>query len=310
MNSYTLNHLKKSLSDHSATFLATLFSMSVVLSCLSLILLARQNLVMMADRWNQDSEITAYLMDGLSEKEKRELKKAIESLEGVETATYVSKSEAAKRFLKRMGHLSPDFLQSENPDDNPLPATFDVKIRADLPLGDRTGIIQKVAEKVTTYTGVAEVSFGQGWIDGWSRFLSKFNYVTLGAIAFVLLLGLLIIGNATRVSMERRTEEIEILELVGATSSWIRAPFLMEGALLGLLSASLSLVLSNFLNRALLGYFSNTGWLWLSESGVDLSWSSVIVILLLGLGFGLLGSFLCVRKINTGWQIEEFNEYR
>lgn len=310
MNSYTLNHLKKSLSDHSATFLATLFSMSVVLSCLSFILLARQNLVVMADRWGQDSEVTAYLIDGLSKKEREELKKTIESLSGVERATYISKSEAAKRFLKRMGHLSPDFLQSENPNDNPLPATFDVKIKADLSLDDRAGAIQKVAEKIANYTGVAEVSFGQGWIEGWSRFLQKFNLVTLGAIGFVLLLGLLIIGNATRVSMERRAEEIEILELVGATSSWIRGPFLIEGALLGLVSASLSLVLSNFLNRAMLGYFSNTGWLWVSESGVDLSWGSMLTILLLGLGFGLLGSFLCVRKINTGWQIEEFNEYR
>lgn len=309
MNLYTLNHLKKSVSDHSATFLATLFSMSVVLSCLSLILLARQNLVAMAERWGQDSEITAYLNDGLSDQEREKLQRSIQSIQGVDKAVYISKSESAKRFLKRMGHLSPDFIQSENPDDNPLPATFDVKVTADLALGDRAGVVEDIAEQITTYAGVTEVSFGQGWIDGWSRFLQKFNIITLAAIAFVLLLGLLIIGNATRVSMERRTEEIEVLELVGATSSWIRAPFLIEGALLGVLSAILSLGISNVLSKVVFGYFSNSGWMWISESGLDISLSSVMVILLLGIGFGLLGSFLCVRKINTGWLAGEPDEY-
>ncbi|NCN95526.1 MAG: FtsX-like permease family protein [Bdellovibrionales bacterium] len=299
MNSYTLNHLKKSISEHSATFLATLFSMSVVLSCLSLLLLARQNLISMAEKWGQDSEITAYIDDDLDQKSQLNLKEKIESLEGVEAASYVSKSEAAKKFLARMGHLSPNFLQSDKADENPLPATFDIKMRADISLGDRLGVLKATSEKISSYVGVTEVTFGQGWMETWGKFIQKFNFATLASIGFVLVLGLLIIGNATRVSMERRLEEIEVLELVGATRAWIRKPFLIEGALLGLASAVLSLFISSFLNRAVLGYFSDAGWIWMSDSSLELSWLSALVILLTGLFFGLLGSYFCVRKINS-----------
>ncbi len=305
--SYILDHLKKTVTDHSATLLASLFSMSVVLSILSLILLARQNLVLMAERWGQDSEITAYLEEGLSIQEREKLLKEIQSFDEIESVVYISKAESAQRFLKRMGHLSLDFLQSENPNDNPLPATLDIRIKSDLSLENRAGILANIAEQISTSAGVSEVSFGQGWVESWSRFLGKFNLATIFSMGFVALLGLLIVGNATRVSMERRIEEIEVLELVGATSSWIRRPFLIEGALLGILSAVFSLLISNFINQAVLGYFSDTGLLWISDSSLDLSTSSATMILLLGFSFGLLGSYLCVRKINRS---EEFDAVR
>ncbi|HAG91340.1 MAG TPA: hypothetical protein DCL41_05685 [Bdellovibrionales bacterium] len=297
MNNYVLNHLKKTITDHSATFLATLFSMSVVLSCLSLILLARQNLVRLAETWGQDSEITAYLEDGLPSKEQKELEQKIQAMDHVKQVQFVSKTDAAKKFLERMGHLSPDFLQSDKPEENPLPATFDIKISADISLTERIDILKQLATQISEYSGVSDVTFGQGWIESWGRFLQKFNLATLFAVGVVLVIGLLIIGNATRVSMERRLEEVEVLELVGATRRWIQRPFLIEGALLGLGSALFSLILSMFLNKAVLGYFSSAGWMWIENSRIELSMSSAIVILLTGLGFGLLGSYFCVRKI-------------
>jgi|GEM_PF-1093274 len=307
MNPYVLSHLKKTFSDHSATLFATLFSMSVVLSCLSLILLARQNMAAMADRWGQDSEITAYLDEDISPSTRVELQKSIGGISQVEKAEYVSKEESARRFLKRMGHLAPDFLQGGEAQENPLPATMDVKIKADLSLSDRVGTLEKVAEKISALSGVSEVSYGQGWLESWSQFLRKFNVFTGAAVAFVLILGLLIIGNATRVSMERRLDEIQVLELVGATASWIRRPFLMEGAVLGLASAVISLVISNFLNEAVIKYFSGSGILWASDAALALSPASILLVLILGLAFGFLGSFLCVRRISTGWLAGEMD---
>lgn len=306
MNSYIATHLKKSISDHFATFMASLFSMSVVLSCLSLLLLARQNLATMADRWGQDSEITAYLEEELQVERKDQLKIEIENIKDVAAADYISKAKSAERFLSRMGHLSPDFIH-EDPKDNPLPAMFDVRLALDLSLSERAHLLKDVADKISGLSGVTEVSFGQGWIENWSQFLVKFNVFTIGAIGFVLLLGLLIVGNATRVSMERRIEEIEVLELVGATASWIRKPFLIEGALLGLFSAMMSLFLSSLINQAVLGYFSDSGWIWATNSGVSLSWLTSLTIVAIGLSFGLLGSYMCVRKINTGWRTGELD---
>lgn len=305
MNHYIVEHIKKTVSNHFATFLASLFSMSIVLSCLSLILLARQNLVAMSDRWSQDNEMTAYLDEDLTDTSEALLKAKIENLPEVERVTYVSKTESARRFLKRLGHLSPDFVQSENAEDNPLPATFDISLKAGMDLGERSKIVEAVAQSVSKLAGVTEVSYGHGWLSGWSKFIEKFNVATMASIALVLLIGLLIVGNATRVSMERRVEEVEVLELVGATSSWIRRPFLVEGAFLGVLSAALSLVFSNFLNQMVFNYFSEVGILWVSESKLNLSWNSALLILFIGFLFGLVGSYLCVRKINTGWRTGE-----
>lgn len=301
MRNIVFSHIKRSWSHHSSTLLATIIAMSLVLCALSTVLLARQNLVMMANAWGQDSELTAYLEESLSDKQVAALEKEIKKIPDVQETKYISKTESAKRFLKRMGHLSPDFLDDKRQGDNPLPATLDIQLRSDAALGERVEVLQSVAEKVTQLSGVQDVSFGQGWMAQWSKFVTKFNLMTLGFIAVVLLLGLLVIGNATRISLQSRRDEIEIMELVGATASWIRGPFLIEGAVVGLVSACLSLLISGFLNQALFGYMSESGWMWVSSNQLSLSMSASIFVLCIGTTFGALGAYLCVRRLNSGW---------
>ena len=114
--------------------------------------------------------------------------------------------------------------------------------------------------------------------------------------------GLLIVSNCIRLSFLQRKDEIEVLELVGATPKFIRVPFLIEGLVLGLTASILSILISYGAHSVLLGWLSSKLGFWMAIQEIKPieSWF-LIANLILGAGFGVLGAWNCVRKINTGW---------
>ena len=99
-----------------------------------------------------------------------------------------------------------------------------------------------------------------------------------------------------------RREEIEVLELVGATSHFIRTPFLLEGVVLGLIASLCSLALSYGMHSLLLHWLAGKWSFWLAlQSLTPLPGWQVAVNLVSGVAFGALGAWNCVRRLNTGW---------
>jgi cell division transport system permease protein len=99
-----------------------------------------------------------------------------------------------------------------------------------------------------------------------------------------------------------RRDEISVFVLVGASANFIRMPFILEGVTIGFLASLISLGLSFAIHSLLLSWLGEKLNFWLAFQQIPpLQLGYVVVNLITGMAFGALGSWNCVRKLNTGW---------
>ncbi|MBC7362054.1 MAG: ABC transporter permease [Candidatus Aminicenantes bacterium] len=153
----------------------------------------------------------------------------------VDQVAYVSSDEALKRFTASFPELKDilDHLQS-----NPFPPSYEVRLKKKtMSLTAITSFI----ENIRHLKGVIDVQFNQEWVEkmeSLSRIVKAIGFF-LGGI--LIMASFFIISNVVRLNVFARKNEIEILRLVGATNTFIRIPFLIEGFVLGLLGSLISI---------------------------------------------------------------------
>jgi cell division transport system permease protein len=252
-------------------------------------------------RWGDDVVVSVYLDDRITPDQRAHVAKSIEALAGFRAHSFVSKDEALGRFQSQMATYAKDLVGDPSLD-NPLPASFEVKLVPSLTAPSALGQLRAMADQIARLAGVSEVSYGQEWVAQYGVLVDQFARGS-GLVLLVLLGGsFLVIGNSIRVSISQRRREIEILELVGATSWFIKVPFVVEGALMGWLASSLALGGFFVFVAALLGGLAGRPELWgLTGTFDELNWSIPICVWLSGPAVGAIGSLACVAGLNNGW---------
>lgn len=200
-------------------------------------------------------EIVAYLDDAADEELVGLAAAEIDRYPEVAEVTYVSKVEALYRASRELTEFSDVFSDLEV---NPLPASLVIALAEGSRSPDAAG---RVAERVAGYDFVEEVRYGQEWV---ARLHRLRRIVGGGA----LLLGgafavgaVLLIGIAVRMAILARRREIAIMKTVGATESYIRRPFLVEGLLTGLLGGALAAGLTYGAYRVVNGSLLPLAWI-------------------------------------------------
>ena len=291
-----INHIIKNWKSHGATQLSTFTVLVGAFSIISLSLLMDQNLRLLFKKWGQSLQVSLYLEDNVGESQRKEIRSFLETSEYFEGIQYVSKERAFQNFKSQM---SIDITDLDNGFGNPLPASFEMKIIGSLAYKLK-GKINNFFQELKSYKGVEDVSYGKDWVQNYISFLTVFSYIS-GTLIIVLLSGsLFVIGNSIRSSVSHRQKEIEILELVGATPSFIRRPYIVEGLFIGGFSSSLSLLICYLLFNHQSQYLSEQMGL-LSTQLSFFSIHKTIFIILTGMLVGSLGSWICVSRFNSGW---------
>ncbi len=223
--------------------LLSVATIAVALTMLGAYRVVSDNLARVADGWRTAAEMTVYLDDVVSEAERTAARQLIERSPAVEGVSFVSKEEALARFGADFPELG-DITGSLEA--NPFPASFDVRLRTD---GSPDGA-PALAAALAKQAGVVDVRYDQRWIDRLMAVLSALR--TAGwASALALVLGAATtVVAVVRLSFEARRDEIAIMGLVGAPVSFIRGPFVMEGAVQGGLGAIAALGALASLGRA------------------------------------------------------------
>ncbi|MCF8720693.1 permease-like cell division protein FtsX [Nitrospina gracilis] len=225
------------IKSNKQTCLASVGSITVALSIFSLFIFIYVNLNSLLTSWSNQVQLIVYLEDGISTERREKLEKFIKASPDVEGFKHVSRDEAWARF-KEMFSDHAEFLGQM--DLNPLPASYNIQFHA----SDRQfSAIKMFAERIRIKEGVESVEYGEKWIGRFETFMI-FMKVFLIALGTLLSVGaLLIISNTIKLSVFSRRDEIELMLLIGATPRFIKFPYLLEGALHGLLGAALSLAL-------------------------------------------------------------------
>ncbi len=232
-------------------------------------------------------EVVAFLQDNVEPDEVEPIVDRLRAMSEVVDVVYVSEEQALARFRERLADQGEEdfsrYLQV-----NPLHASLEVRLaqadnytsvvsalRAEEPVVEEVKEQQQLAENVVTVTNA----------------LGTVGTVVLVVIAFIVLF---IIVNTIRLAVVARAEEIEIMRLVGASDAFIRWPFVFEGALVGLLGATLTL-LALWLGAEPLGQFMIGFFQVLPLSFESLARDLLLLVAGAGVGLGVLGSWLSVR---------------
>ncbi len=233
-------------------------------------------------------EIVADLRPDATSADVDSLRAQVAGLPEVATVEYVDSTEALRRFRERLAAQGREDLTGFL-DANPLPASLEVKLKDPKVFGT---VVEVLRGRTDVVHRVLEI---QSLVD---RVLTITNLLRTGGLAVLGLVGLtvlFIIINTIRLAVVARSEEIEIMRLVGASDAFIRWPFIFEGALVGLLGAGATLVLlalgAEPLGRVMTGFFDVLP-LQLGSLARDL----VVLVLGTGVGLGVLGSYVSVRS--------------
>lgn len=235
----------------------------------------------------EDVTVEAFLPPDATDERVDEIRTAIEGYPEVSSVNYVSEEEALDKFRETFED-QPEIY--ENLDAGVLPASFQLQLE-DPALADR------VADRLKDEGFEEEnLSYPQQTIERLDAVTSYTIWGLYGATILFLISSVLLISNAIRLSIFARRNEIEVMKLVGASDSFVRAPFVFEGMVQGLIGAGLAALVVIWLNFLFVDWSREAlPFVPISSAAVD---TVLLVLVLVGTGvlIGVIGSFLSVTR--------------
>lgn len=269
----------------------TIGTITLALLIVSLFLLVFVNLESTADEWSGKIQVTAYFETEPSSQELAAMLARIKAIQGTDKVSYVSKGEAMERFRSRL--KGQETLLDGVPADV-LPSSIEITLKRQ---SREDGAMQAYVERLKNIPGIDEVQYGEEWVRRFNTFMNFLRFVGALLGGFLLMAVLFIVSNTIKLTIYARKEELEVMDLVGATRFFIKAPFLIEGILQGAAGAVLALLI---LVAAYFGFLhSATNFVNFSSSVTGLSFlpaGYVAGIFAGGVILGFLGSLTSLKR--------------
>ena len=280
---YTFQESLAGFRRNRAATIITIFTVSISLLLLGVFAIITLNFSAIVETIRSRVEVEVFLRNGLTADQHRELGVRLRAVRGVEEATYISKEEAAKIFQKEFGENYMDFL-----DDNPLPASYRLRMYEGYDNPDSVAVI---AARVESMRGVDNATYRKTFLSLIDTRAKAFSIATLFIGIVLGLSAVILVANTIRLTISAKRELIRTMKLVGATTMFIRMPFILEGMLHGLIGG----VLASILLGMAFGFFISP----ISEDllvNVEVSAVFYLYLVLLGAVLGLIGSVVSIGR--------------
>lgn len=220
----------------STTSLLAVLTIAVVLVLIGSAWLLVGNMASLLDEFGGELKLTAYLDGELSEDRQRALADRVAKEPGVLEVELVTRDEALVRFERIAG--SAELL--EGLAENPLPPSLELTLAPDARTNEA---IDALEASLAAMPEIGELAHGQDWIEGYGRAIALVRGLAIGLGGVLGLAALLIVANTIRLAVYARRDELDILALVGASRTFVRVPFLLEGTIQGLFGGLLALLI-------------------------------------------------------------------
>lgn len=241
--------------------------------------------------------VTVLFDDGVDQATINSIGEQIKAYKGVTKVEYVSAEEAWDEWSKQyFGDTELDSEMAEGfKNDNPLANSSSYSVYV-----DKIEHQDALVKYIEGLDGVREVNQLKGATQTLSSFNTLLTYISVAIILILLCVAVFLISNTVAIGISIRKEEIGIMKLIGATNFFVRAPFLIEGMIIGLIGAIIPLVLLFVMYKKVIEYVL-TKFSMLSSVVQFMSVTQVFevltpVALILGMGIGLFGSVITIRK--------------
>ncbi|RME20084.1 MAG: FtsX-like permease family protein, partial [Deltaproteobacteria bacterium] len=242
------------LARHPATTALTGVTVAVMFWLMGSLATVGQNLAALAERLRGSLVVKAFLASDCGQECRKSLLQEFSAAKGVARAELVDESMAIERFRRRLGK---DAAILDLVGENPLPASVELRLSP----GWNRKVLDALVQKLRSATGVEDVYGGGAWLGRMERLGNTVRTLGLVVGVLVLLVAVVVVANTIRLSVYSRRQEAEIMALVGGTEFFIKAPFYLQGLLVGTAGAALGLGMTRILFEVAGGWFGvSTGY--------------------------------------------------
>lgn len=287
---FTLKEAFKSLWRNRLMSIASISSVSATLMILGIIFAIIININAMAQSAkDQFDSIQAYLVDDLSSEEITQIKEKIESVNGVLSVSYESKTDALKRMKESW---KDNAYLLEGLESNPLPSSLIIYLKDIYYSGE-------VLSEIKGLKGIEEIKSYQDIVEQLLSITEAVRKTGIIVIFVLIAISTFIIHNTIKITVASRHREINIMKYVGATNWFIRWPFLAEGTMLGLIGAGIAAGLMKLAYDYVFNLMHSDFYVLVAAYVIppgSLMKDVVFLFLIIGAGIGALGSIWSMRK--------------
>ncbi|MBO8445341.1 MAG: cell division protein FtsX [Bacteroidetes bacterium] len=216
-------------------YISSVISISLVLLLVGVAALLLVNARSVSDYFKENMQVSVLLKPDVSDDEALAFMSRLEGMDFIRSSEFISKEQGAAEMSELLGE---DFLSVF--DGSPIPASIDVTLNADYVSADS---LEVVRGRIARSPLVDEVIYQKSLVEALNANLSKISSVLAVFIALLLFISFVLINNTVRLSVFDRRFTIHTMKMVGATRSFIRAPFLVQSLFQGIFSAILAIIM-------------------------------------------------------------------
>ncbi|QNM85456.1 ABC transporter permease [Polaribacter pectinis] len=217
-----------------SSYISVVISIALVLFMVGILGLILLKSTLVANRVKEKVAISLFLKDEVSRKQINTFKASLEKEEFAKRIIYTSKTQAAKNYSKEIGEDFLEFLGK-----NPLKNGIDVYLKADYVTPEK---IQELETRFLKNAFVADVSYDKPLITLLTKNIKRISFWLLIVSGFFGLVAIILINSSIRLSIYSKRFNIKTMQMVGATKSFIRKPFIWRSIKLGMIGAILALI--------------------------------------------------------------------
>ena len=287
---YAVKQAFKQAFRNRAMSVASMFSITAMLLILGLFFILVVNINMVSETAKKQFDtIQVYLLDTATFDQATSMMTELKGEDGVKEVSYLSREEAMDNWKTKWGDNAYLLDGLEN---NPLPNSLLIKV-TQLEAADA------VVAKVKTFSGIEDIKYYKDTVD---QLMSITRFIQIGAtivIVFLVIISVVVVSNTIKLTVLAREREIGMMKYVGATNWFIRGPFLIEGILIGILSALVSVGIISLIYYKISELIEPQLFVMLSTMmvpGAFLVTHLVWIFLALGVSIGACGSIISMRR--------------
>lgn len=215
-------------------YLSSVISISLVLLLVGVASMLLVNAKGVSDYFKENMQISVMMKQNVTEEKVLQYMKKIETEDFIKSAEYISKEQGQLEMANMLGD---DFLDVFEV--SPIPASINVTLNAEYVSADS---LEVVKNRLSTSSLVDEVVYQPSLVDALNANLSKISLILAVFIGLLLFISFVLINNTVRLNVFARRFTIHTMKLVGATRSFIRAPFLVQSAFQGVFAAFVAII--------------------------------------------------------------------
>lgn len=287
---YTLKQAFVQVFRNRTMSIASIFSITAMLLILGLFFVVIVNINMAAEAAKQDYDtVQIYLLDETTMDQANLMMEDIKKINGVDTVSYLSKDDALQDWKSDWGESAYllDSLTS-----NPLPNSVLVTV-TDLETSDQ------VVNALSQYSGIEDIKYYKETVQKLLKITDAIQLAAIIIMVFLVVVSVVVVSNTIKLTVLAREREINIMKYVGATNWFIRGPFLVEGIIIGLISAGISVCVVSAVYDKIVQLIGEDIFLILSTpmvSGEFLTTNLIYIFLAIGVSIGTCGSIVSMRR--------------